>query len=56
MTDLADPADRLHEELHALIPGARQRAALAVNAELTRLYWLVGKRLCDEVLGGERAA
>ncbi|WP_230952217.1 PDDEXK nuclease domain-containing protein [Burkholderia cepacia] len=34
---------------------ARARAAAAVNAELTLLYWQVGCRIRDDVLGGERA-
>jgi DUF1016 N-terminal domain len=47
--------DALHAELRALIASSRQRLAVAVNAELTRLYWAVGQRLATEVLGGERA-
>ncbi|AXV82304.1 PDDEXK nuclease domain-containing protein [Ralstonia solanacearum] len=39
-----------------LIDNARQRVALAVNAELTLLYWQVGRRVQVEVLQGERAA
>lgn len=46
------PADNLHAELRSLIASSRQRLAGAVNAELTRLYWSVGKRLHTEVLGG----
>ena len=46
------PADSLHAELRALIASSRQRLAVAVNAELTRLYWNVGQRLRTEVLGG----
>jgi len=46
------PADSLHAELRILIASSRQRLAGAVNAELTRLYWSVGKRLHAEVLGG----
>ena len=42
-------------EVKQLIQSAKQRAAVAVNAELTLLYWQVGKRISDEVLGGERA-
>ncbi|WP_262966886.1 DUF1016 N-terminal domain-containing protein [Methylobacter psychrophilus] len=42
-------------EVKQLIQSARQRAVAAVNAELTLLYWQVGKRIADEVLGGERA-
>jgi predicted nuclease of restriction endonuclease-like (RecB) superfamily len=46
------PANCLHAELRNLIASSRQRLAGAVNAELTRLYWSVGKRLHTEVLGG----
>jgi predicted nuclease of restriction endonuclease-like (RecB) superfamily len=46
------PANNLHAELRNLIASSRQRLAGAVNAELTRLYWSVGKRLHTEVLGG----
>ena len=54
--NLPQPAfDVLHGELRQLIEVGRQRAAATVNAELTRLYWSVGKRLRDEVLSGERA-
>jgi len=42
-------------EIRQLIERARQRAAVAVNTELTLLYWHIGKRLQKEVLGGERA-
>ena len=46
------PADNLYAELRSLIASSRQRLAGAVNAELTRLYWSLGKRLQTEVLGG----
>lgn len=45
----------LAAEVKQLIQLAKQRAAVAVNAELTLLYWQVGKRIADEVLNGERA-
>ena len=45
----------LFNEIKSLIDSARQRAAVAVNAELTLLYWQVGQRIQAEVLGGERA-
>ncbi len=48
--------DALFGDVANLIEGARQRAAVAVNSELVRLYWSVGKRVREEVLGGERAA
>jgi len=50
------PAETLHAELRPLIGSSRQRLAGAVNAELTRLYWSVGKRLHTEVLGDARAS
>ena len=49
------PLGNLHAELRALIAASRQRLAGAVNAELTRLYRMVGRRLGTEALGGERA-
>ena len=48
--------DALFGDVADLIDGARQQAAAAVNSELVMLYWSVGKRVREEVLGGERAA
>ncbi len=42
-------------ELRQMINSARQRAAVAVNAELTLLYWQVGQRIHLDILGGQRA-
>ncbi|MGP9632280.1 PDDEXK nuclease domain-containing protein [Halomonas sp. AOP43-A1-21] len=42
-------------ELRQLIDVARERAAIAVNAELTLLYWQLGDRIHREVLRQERA-
>ncbi|WP_075256711.1 PDDEXK nuclease domain-containing protein [Herbaspirillum camelliae] len=42
-------------DIRALIDAARQRAASAVNSELTMLYWLVGQRIHTQVLEGRRA-
>ena len=50
-----DSAAGLVAELRQLIDGARQRAATAVNAELSLLYWQVGRRIHRELLGSERA-
>ena len=44
----------LAADIKQLIESAKQRAAIAVNAELTALYWQVGKRIADELLQGER--
>ncbi|TNH06014.1 PDDEXK nuclease domain-containing protein [Testudinibacter sp. TR-2022] len=41
-------------EISELIQSSKQRAAVAVNAELTLLYWHVGKRINEYVLQGDR--
>ncbi|WP_084977970.1 PDDEXK nuclease domain-containing protein [Plesiomonas shigelloides] len=43
------------QEIITLIQQAKQRAAMAVNSELTLLYWHIGQRINQAVLGGERA-
>ncbi|KYN86535.1 nuclease [Vibrio cidicii] len=45
----------LSQEVAALIRSAKQRAAVAINNEITLLYWQVGNRIRQEVLGGGRA-
>jgi len=42
-------------EIRQLIDAARQRAATAVNFELTLLYWRIGERIHTQVLAGRRA-
>ncbi|WP_416673415.1 PDDEXK nuclease domain-containing protein [Egbenema bharatensis] len=53
--DLAQPGDLLFQEIGQLIDAAKQRAAAAINAEITLLYWQVGHRIQTEVLQGQRA-
>ena len=53
LTSLALP--QLTQEIVSLVHAAKQRAAIAVNAELTLLYWSVGQRIRQEILKGERA-
>jgi predicted nuclease of restriction endonuclease-like (RecB) superfamily len=47
--------ETLVSDVSLLINDARQRVAVAVNAEMTMLYWKVGKRINAEVLEGKRA-
>ncbi|MEG9489449.1 DUF1016 N-terminal domain-containing protein [Mannheimia indoligenes] len=42
-------------EISQLIQSSKQRMTVAVNAELTSLYWHIGKRINDYILQGERA-
>ena len=43
-------------EVKQLIADARQRVAYTVNAELTLLYWQVGKRIREEILPNSNRA
>jgi predicted nuclease of restriction endonuclease-like (RecB) superfamily len=47
---------KLLADVRRLIEAARQRAATSVNAELTLLYWRIGRRIRTEVLRHARAA
>lgn len=42
-------------DVRQLIVVARQRVASTVNAELTSLYWQIGRRIGTDLLGGQRA-
>jgi hypothetical protein len=42
-------------EVKQLIEQSRQNVAVAVNAEITLLYWNIGKRISKEVLNFSRA-
>jgi predicted nuclease of restriction endonuclease-like (RecB) superfamily len=55
MSDLVPSADALLADIRQLIDSARQRAAVAVNTELTMLYWHIGRRIRTETLRGQRA-
>lgn len=46
---------QLYTEVTQLIEQSKQNVAVAVNAEITLLYWNVGKRINNEVLNNERA-
>ena len=48
------PADnQFISDVTALIQQAKQRTAVAVNSEITLLYWHVGQRIQQPVLAGE---
>jgi predicted nuclease of restriction endonuclease-like (RecB) superfamily len=52
----AGTADRVLDDVRGLIEAARQQVAHAVNAGLITLYWHIGRRIRQEILGEERAA
>ena len=47
--------ESLITDLRILINEARNKVALIVNTEITLLYWHIGKRINEEVLGNQRA-
>jgi predicted nuclease of restriction endonuclease-like (RecB) superfamily len=48
-------ATPLFSEIRALIEASRQRVATNVNAELSLLYWNIGRRINNDVLKTKRA-
>lgn len=55
MSNNLTPPNSLFQEICELIDSAKQRAAVAINAEITQLYWQVGHRLQTEILQNQRA-
>ena len=51
----ATAATALVGDIRVLIGEARSGLAATVNSALTMLYWRIGRRICAEVLHGERA-
>lgn len=45
----------LFSKIRQLIDAAKQRAAVAINSEITLLYWQVGEHIQTEILQGQRA-
>ncbi len=53
--NIQETPQTLFSEIRQLIDAAKQRAAVAINAEITLLYWQVGDRIQTEILQGQRA-
>jgi predicted nuclease of restriction endonuclease-like (RecB) superfamily len=52
--DLTRSIDPLFQEVRQLIDAAKHRAAIAINAEITLLYWQIGNRIQTEILENQR--
>ncbi len=48
--------EALFGDVSGLVEQAQRRTSVAVNTQLVGLYWQIGKRVREDVLGGERAA
>ena len=46
--------DILVSDIRALIEETRSAVAQAVNTGMTLLYWQIGKRICEDILGNQR--
>lgn len=55
MTNTIPTDNRLLADVRHLNDAARQRVAGAVDAELTQLYWQIGRRINSELLQGQKA-
>ncbi|HEY6527895.1 MAG TPA: PDDEXK nuclease domain-containing protein [Cellvibrionaceae bacterium] len=55
MTDMPGYDNRFINEIRNLVADAKHQATVAVNTTLTHLYWQIGQRINQEILGGERA-
>jgi predicted nuclease of restriction endonuclease-like (RecB) superfamily len=53
--NIQEIAQALFSEIRQLIDAAKQRAAVAINSEITLLYWQVGEHIHTEILQGQRA-
>jgi predicted nuclease of restriction endonuclease-like (RecB) superfamily len=53
--NIQEIAQTLFSEIRQLIDAAKQRAAVAINSEITLLYWQVGDRIQTEILQRQRA-
>jgi predicted nuclease of restriction endonuclease-like (RecB) superfamily len=51
----AASGDQLLGDIRTLIEAARQQVSRAVNSTMVALYWHIGKRIREEILGGQRA-
>ena len=45
----------LIKEIKQLIEQSKQKVAVAVNSEISMLYWHIGKRISSDILNNKRA-
>ncbi len=55
MSKITSHATPLFSEVKSLIERSRQKVAVTVNAEITLLYWNIGKRIKEDILKNKRA-
>ena len=55
MKNITPNKSQLYYEIKNLIENSKQKVAVSVNAEITLLYWHVGKKIKEEILRNKRA-
>lgn len=53
--EIHQPNSALFADIRQLIEQSRQKVAVTVNAEISMLYWHIGKRIKEDVLQNKRA-
>ena len=53
--ETAPDTSELLKDLRQIVAGARERAAYAVNRELTLMHWQLGERILRDILQNQRA-
>ena len=54
-TEAAVCADCLLADIRSMIETTKNRLARSVNTELSNLYWGIGKRIRQDIIGQDRA-
>jgi predicted nuclease of restriction endonuclease-like (RecB) superfamily len=55
VSNIIDSNNNLLREIRSLISEAKTKVAFTINAQMTLLYWSIGKRIRNEVIKNERA-
>ena len=55
MTNLMKNEEQLVSDIRGLIEQSKDKVAREINRQMTMLYWYIGKRIRDDVIGNERA-
>jgi predicted nuclease of restriction endonuclease-like (RecB) superfamily len=55
-SDKIETSNHYIAEIKQILSAARQKAHVAVNTAMVEAYWLIGKRIVDEELQGEKRA
>lgn len=55
MEELTNDCDKLFQEISSLIQEAKRKVAVTANSEITILFWKIGNRVNQDILGNSRA-